>query len=151
VWGVQTDVEYRVGTSWRVGGGYVYDHATVTEFKANPALVGHFLPQVPNHRGSLQVAYSNLRVATVAAGLQVVGRQFDDDLNVRAVPGRSEPGLPGFTLLDLMASRAVARGVEVFVGVQNVFDEEYFVGTLPTTVGSPRLVNGGVRLRWTGR
>jgi len=27
----------------------------------------------------------------------------------------------------------------------------YYVGTLPTTIGSPRLVHGGVRVRFTGR
>jgi hypothetical protein len=32
--------------------------------------------------------------------------------------------------------------------VQNLFDEEYIVGTLPTTIGSPRLVHGGVRVRF---
>jgi outer membrane receptor protein involved in Fe transport len=39
----------------------------------------------------------------------------------------------------------------VFFGVQNLFDKEYVVGTLPTTIGSPRLVNGGLRLRLQGR
>jgi outer membrane receptor protein involved in Fe transport len=151
VWGVQTDVEYRIGTAWRFSGGYLYDHATVTEFKTNPALVSKFLPQVPNHRGSIQAAYSNPRLATVAVGLQLVGRQFDDDLNTRVVPGQSEPGLPGYVLADFMASRQIARNFDIFVGMQNVFDEEYFVGTLPTTIGSPRLFNAGVRLRLSGK
>jgi len=151
VWGVQTDIEYRIGTDWRFGGGYLYDHATVTEFKANPALVGNYLPQVPKHRGSIQAVYSNPRIVTFAAGLQLVGRQFDDDLNTRVVPGQSAPGLPGYVLVDFIASRAVARNFDVFAGVQNLFDEEYFVGTLPTTIGSPRLMNVGVRLRLAGR
>ena len=47
----------------------------------------------------------------------------------------------------MVASRAFGRNVELFVGVQNLFDAEYFVGTLPTTVGAPRLVTGGLRLR----
>jgi len=34
--------------------------------------------------------------------------------------------------------------------VQNMFDQQYFVGTLPTTIGSPRLVNGGVRIKFVG-
>ena len=33
--------------------------AKVTEFAANPALVGLYLPQVPEHRGSVNVAYAN--------------------------------------------------------------------------------------------
>jgi outer membrane receptor protein involved in Fe transport len=151
VWGIQTDAEYRIGTSWRLSGGYLYDHATVTEFKTNPALVGNFLPQVPKHRGSIQAAYANSRIATFAAGVQLVGRQFDDDLNARKVPGETAPGLPGFVLVDFSALRAINRNLDVFVGVQNAFDQQYFVGTLPTTIGSPRLVNAGVRLRLAGR
>ena len=149
--GIQNDAEIRVGSAWRITGGYLYEDAEVTEFPSNPALVGNFLPQVPRHRGSLQVAYANPRYLTFAIALQSVGRQFDDDLNVRTVPGLDEPGLPKYTLLSLTASRALGRNVDAFFGVQNLFDEEYFVGTLPTTVGSPRLVTGGLRVRLAGK
>ena len=139
--GVQSDIEYRAGSFWKLSGAYVYDQATVTENPANPGLVGLMLPQVPKHRGSIRAAYSNPRLLTVAAGVQLVGSQFDDDLN--QVTRR----LPRFALAELSASRAFGRNLELFVGVQNLFDAEYFVGTLPTTVGSPRLVTGGLRLR----
>jgi outer membrane receptor protein involved in Fe transport len=45
----------------------------------------------------------------------------------------------------------VSRNLEVFAGVQNLTDREYFVGTLPTTIGTPRLVNGGLRIRFAPR
>jgi len=35
--------------------------------------------------------------------------------------------------------------------VQNLLDQEYYVMFLPTTTGLPRLVNGGVRVKWSGR
>ena len=146
-----TDVEYRVGPSLRLSGAYLYNQAKVKEFIANPALVGNFLPQVPVHRGSLQASYANPRYLSVAFSLQVLGRQFDDDQNVRVVPGFTEPGLPKYALADFMVSRSLHRALEVFFGVQNLFDEQYFVGTLPTTIGSPRLVNGGLRVRFSGR
>jgi len=149
--GIQTDGEIRVGPSWRFTGGYMYERAQVTQFDANPILVGRFLPQVPRHRGSFQAVYANRRLADVAVSLHTVGRQFDDDLNARAVPGIADPGLPRFTLASLTASRNVGRGVDAFIGVQNLFDREYFVGTLPTTIGSPRLVTAGVRVRFAGR
>jgi outer membrane receptor protein involved in Fe transport len=159
--GFQTDVEYRFASSFRVTGAYLYNRATVVENPANPALVGKFLPQVPEHRGTVDIAYSNPRYVTVALGVQMVGRQFDDDLNSRVVPEAAladagyevstDPGLPGYTLVDLMASRPIGRNFDVFVGAQNLFDQEYFVGTLPTTIGSPRLVRGGIRVRWAGR
>ena len=131
----------------------------------NPALVGLFLPQVPTHRGSVQVAYANPRFFTVAVGAQFLGRQFDDDLNVRTVgaaalaaagyTASTAPGLPAYAVVDLMASRAIGgpigNNLEVFFGVQNLFDKEYFVQTNPSTIGTPRLVNGGVRVRFSGR
>lgn len=48
-----------------------------------------------------------------------------------------------------MVTRTFNRHFDVYLGVQNLFDTEYIVGTLPTTIGSPRLVNGGVRLRFS--
>jgi outer membrane receptor protein involved in Fe transport len=149
--GFQTDVEYRVGSQWRVSGGYLFDRATVTEFAANRALVGKFLPQVPENRGSFRVVYANPKLATVSFGLQLIGTQFDDDQNVRTVPGHTDPGLPAFTVADLMVSRNLGPNVDLFFGVQNLTDEEYIVGTLPTTTGSPRLANVGVRVHFSAR
>ena len=84
--------------------------------------------------------------STVAAGVQFVGAQFDDDLNhADAAAARV------MRVVELSASRAFGRNLEVFAGVQNLFDAEYFVGTLPTTVGAPRFVSAGFRLRVGGR
>jgi iron complex outermembrane receptor protein len=149
--GIQTDLDYRLSTFWRLSGGYIYNRARVTEFAANPDLVGNFLPQVPRHRGSVQAAYVNPKHVNIAVGLHAIGRQYDDDQNRRVVPGETEPGLPRYALVELTASRALGRNVELFFGVQNLFDREYFVGTLPTTVGAPRLVTGGIRIRFSGR
>jgi outer membrane receptor protein involved in Fe transport len=160
VQGFQTDVEYRLATRWRVAGAYLFNDAKVTENPNSPALVGKYLPQVPQHRGSIQFAYTDPRFVNLALGLQMVGKQYDDDLNARGVPANGcavqsqscdNPGLPGFTLLDFTASRALGRGVEVFFGVQNLLDEEFYVQTNPTTIGAPRLVQGGVRVRFAGR
>jgi len=151
VWGLQTDVEYRVRREWRVGAGYMFNRATVTEYAANPALIGTFLPQVPKHRGSVNVSYSNPRYATVSVSAMFFGRQFDDDRNLRVKPGESEPGLPAYGTLELTALRSIGNNLDVFFGVQNMFDQEYYVGLLPTTIGSPRMVNGGIRVRFSGR
>ena len=134
-----------------MSGGYLYDQAQVKAFAANPALVEKFLPQVPAHRASLRAAYANPRYATVALAMQFLGAQFDDDLNARVVPGYTTPGLPKYAVVDVTASRVIGRNIEMFAGVQNLFNTEYFVGTLPTTIGSPRLANLGVRIRVAGR
>lgn len=151
IWGWQNDIEYRMGSLWRVSGGYLYNHATVKEFAANPALVGNFLPQVPKHRGSVTVAYTNPRFVDASLSVLGFGRQFNEDTNLGTVPGETEPGLPGYASVELTLLRRVTRNLDVFFGAQNLFDQEYYVGLLPTTIGSPRLVNGGIRIAWSGR
>jgi outer membrane receptor protein involved in Fe transport len=160
VQGFQTDLEYRVGSRWRVAGAYLFNDAKVTENPSSPDLVGKYLPQVPQHRGSIQFSYADPRYVNLSLGLQMAGKQYDDDLNARGVPANgcevqsqscANPGLPGFTLLDFTASRSLGRGVNVFFGVQNLLDEEFYVQTNPTTIGAPRQVQGGIRVRFAGR
>jgi outer membrane receptor protein involved in Fe transport len=151
IWGLQTDAEYRLGTAWRVTGAYLYGESKVTENPSNPDLVGKFLAQVPRHRASLLVTYTNPRMADVTVSMQAIGNQFDDDQNVRGVPGKSFAGLPGYAVVGLNISRRIDDHVEIFFGAQNLFDTTYYVGTLPTLVGAPRLVNGGLRLVFRGR
>lgn len=146
--GVQTSAEYHAGSSWRFSGAYIHQRARITDNPANIALLGKLLPQVPRHRGSLQVSFTDPRWFTASVEVLVMGRQFDDDLNIRAVPGITTAGLPGYAVVSASLSRVVTRRVDAFVGVQNLLDREYFVGTLPTTVGSPRLISGGVRVRF---
>jgi iron complex outermembrane receptor protein len=142
--GVQTDLEFRL-REWRITAGYVHEAATVKENATNPALVGNLLPEVPRNRGSLRISYTNPRFATIAFDVQGIGAQFDDDLNT---PSRL---MPAYGTADLTASRAISRNVDGFLGIQNLFNETYVVATLPTTIGSPRLFNGGLRIRWSGR
>jgi outer membrane receptor protein involved in Fe transport len=151
IWGVQTDIEYRFGRDWRAAAGYMFNQAKVKEFDSNPALVGKYLPQVPKNRGSVSLSYANARYLSASISTLFFGRQFDDDLNTRVTPGESEPGLPAYGFVELSASRAVGRNLDVFFAVQNVFDKEYYVQLLPTTTGTPRLVNAGIRLRFAGR
>ena len=145
--GAQVDLDWRPTTRAHLTAAYIFNDATVREFAANPALVGKYLPQVPRHRGSVQLSLSHPRIADLAVTVQAVGRQYDDDLNLRTVPGQETPGLPAFATIDLLASRTIRDGLALFAGAQNLFDQEVFVGTLPTTVGAPRLLSVGIRWR----
>ena len=151
IWGVQTDAEYRFATYWKVSGGYLYNQAKVVANDKNPALVGLYLAQVPKNRGSFQVQYANPRIVSIAFNFQGVGNQFDEDTNLRTIPGITAPGLPGYNVSSLTVSRAIGANIELFAAAQNMFDKHYFVGTLPTLVGPPRLVSGGLRINFRGR
>jgi outer membrane receptor protein involved in Fe transport len=160
--GLQTDVEYRIANAWRLSAAYVYDDAKVTDGgPTNTALVGKWIPQVPQHRGSVQASYSNPKLLTIAVAIQATSLQYNDDLNVNFIPAAtladagyasfSGPGLPGYASVDLTAMREIGRYLQVFFGIQNMFDQVSFVQTNPSTTGTPRLVNGGVRVRFVGR
>ena len=140
IWGVQTDLDYRIGRTLRVGAAYISDEAKVRENRANPALVGLRLAQVPAHRASFQVQYTNPRFVAIAFDVQTSGEQFDDDLNTRSR-----------ALVNRSVWRDLGRNLEVFGAVQNMLDEEYFVGSLPTLIGPPRLLSVGFRVRFQGR
>jgi|SoiMethySBSTD1v2_1073268.scaffolds.fasta_scaffold04193_14 outer membrane receptor protein involved in Fe transport len=158
VHGWQNDAEARFGQYVRVSGGYLFNIAKVTEYNPVPIagvavvdLTGKYLQQVPKHRGSFSIAYMNPRYINASLSSTFFGRQFDDDQNARIKPGETDPGLPAYGMVDISASRAIVRNLDVFFGVQNLFDREYYVMLLPTTTGSPRLVHGGIRVRWSGR
>jgi outer membrane receptor protein involved in Fe transport len=106
---------------------------------------------VPKNRGTIQFSYSNPKYVNVSAAVQIVGMQFDDDQNISTIfpliADKTKVGLPAYSVTDLSASRTISNQVDVFFGVQNLFDTVYYVGTNPTTIGTPRLVNGGIRLR----
>jgi outer membrane receptor protein involved in Fe transport len=148
--GFQTDVEYRIAQNLRVNAAYVLNRARITSNPQEPALEGKFLQQVPKNRGSVGVSWTDPRIVHLSLNALFVGHQFDDDLNTKAKPGE-EPGMPAYGVLDLSASRAIHRSVDVFFTVQNMFDKEYWVQLQPTTIAAPRLVNVGFRVRWAGR
>jgi outer membrane receptor protein involved in Fe transport len=143
--GFQTDVDYRIGRMLRIAGAYMYDNAKVRENPSNLALVGLRLQQVPKHRGGFQVQYSDPRFVTVAFDMQACAAQFDDDLNTVARV------LPKYSVVNLSLSRELGRNLDVFGGVQNMFDEKFFVGSLPTLIGAPRMASVGFRVRLQGR
>ena len=64
---------------------------------------------------------------------------------------RPAAGLPGYRAIDVQAARDLTQRFQVFVGAQNVTNKVFFVQTNPSTVGTPRLINFGVRVRFAGR
>jgi outer membrane receptor protein involved in Fe transport len=151
--GFQTDAAYRVNPRVTVSGAYVFEnakvHASVPD-SAGVDLTGKFLAEVPRNRGSFQVTFTDPKLFNLSWDTEFVGLQYDDDQNiVKILPGLAgeKVGLPAYSVTNLTIGRAVNRQADVFIGVQNLFGAVYYVGTAPTTIGTPRLVNGGIRLK----
>ncbi|MEE2839989.1 MAG: TonB-dependent receptor, partial [Acidobacteriota bacterium] len=69
--------------------------------------------------------------------------QFDDDLN--------QFPLEDYFVVDATISRQLGEGTEVFLAVENLFDKNYPVRTNPNSIGTPVLIQGGVRFQLQGR
>ena len=137
--GLELDADARLGARVRVSGGYAFTDGTVASFPPSTDLVGKFLPQLPRHQMSLRFFYDQPRLSGSAV-VRFVGRQFEDD--------RNDLSLGAFWAADLTAACRIGRRAEAFAAVENLFDERYAVGLTPiATLGPPRLVRAGVRLR----
>jgi outer membrane receptor protein involved in Fe transport len=120
--------------------GWTFVDARVDSAPGRPELVGKAVPHDPAHRVAARVSYDRRRVLSAAAEVRWLSHAYEDDLNTLQ--------LPAFAVVDLSLARELGRGVEVFLAVENLLDREYLVGRAGVdTVGAPRLVRGGLRLR----
>lgn len=141
--GIELEGEARVRDDITISAGYLFADASVVSFPANTQLEGLLIPQVARHQFTFQVRYSSERNT---AGIQgrAIGSQFDDDQN--------QFRLGRFFTLDALASRSLARGIEVFAAAENLLDQRYDVGRTPIrTIGPPLLARAGLRFRWGAR
>lgn len=124
-------------------GGYQFTSATVTAFSATPALIGRWVPQVPQQQFTVQARYAASRW-TLAAQARAAGTQYDDDQNLLPLD-------PYFSL-DLFVGREITRYAELYFAGENVTGQSATVGRTPyTTIGPPALLRGGVRLHFSRR
>ena len=72
------------------------------------------------------------------------GNQFDDDQNTLL--------LRRYFTLDVNATHTLRPGVDVFVAVENLFNQRYDVARTPVLmVGPPILARAGLRLQFGSR
>jgi outer membrane cobalamin receptor len=141
--GVEAEVDWRPAREWRFLASWLYADAHVVEASAQPALEGKRLAQVPEHTATVSARFQHPDWLHATATVRHVGGQFEDDQNT--LP------LGSYLVVDLLLSRALTRWSEVFVGVENLFDQTYATGRSPdgvVSIGAPRLVRGGVRLQF---
>ena len=132
--------QFQVTERVQVSAAYLFVNSTVLHFAANPALIGNFLPQVPQNQFSVQTSYSGRKWS---AGVQArfLGNQFDDDQNLLPL-GRA------FSL-DAQVSRQLGWNTSLFFAAQNLTNDRFYTSATPVyTVGPPVFVRGGIRIAW---
>jgi outer membrane receptor protein involved in Fe transport len=140
--GFELEASYRLRGSWLFTGSYTFDDATLIE-SDDPRLIGKQVRQVARHQYVLRTSFDRPSIVSSSIQARFVGDRYEEDLNTLPVEQ--------LFVVDVMASRLVARWMEAFVTVENVFDEEYEVRLTSSglvEIGAPRLVQAGLRLNF---
>jgi outer membrane receptor protein involved in Fe transport len=138
--GIEAEATLRPLRGLALAAGWTFADARVTSAPGRPELVGKAVPHDPAHRVAARVSFDRRRLGSATAEVRWLSHAFEDDLNAQR--------LPAFAVVDLSLARELRGGVELFLSVDTLLDEQYLVGRAGVdTVGAPRLVRAGLRLR----
>ena len=138
--GVELGYEVGAGKSVSAKVGYQFAHAVVTQFSAEPSLVGKWIPDVERQQATAQVRAQNRRLGELTVAARYGGRAFDDSSNLYP--------LSQFFELDLSGERQLGSRVTAFFLAENVTDQRQQVARTPIlTLGSPIFAEGGLTFR----
>jgi outer membrane receptor protein involved in Fe transport len=139
--GVELIGELRLAGGWSVGGSYTYTDAVITENIDDPTVIGNRVEGAPETTAALRVGYARPEGLAATVRGRYVDEQFQDSTNTAR--------LPAHTVVDLYLAHPVGRRAEVYATAENLFDEEYLAGAFGglESLGAPRQISGGVRLR----
>lgn len=125
IFGAELQLGLRLSKTIRVTAFYGYTDASVTRDDAAPQLAGNRLAQVPRHQGSVTALWQPAALPLRASmSLRGQSRQFEDDLNQRA--------LQGFAAVDASAQWAVSDALTLRVDVINMIDTQIEAGRTAT-------------------
>ncbi len=134
-------IELESETRWRdfnFSIGYLLADSRVARFPANQSLENLRVPQVSRHQLTFQTRYARKDWSFALQG-RAAAKQFDDDLNTFEL----EP----YFQLDAFAAKNFKENLQIFIGLENIFNSRYSVGKTPIrTVNSP--LNLRIGFRW---
>ena len=133
--GVELEGDVRLPSSFTLTGAV---GILRSKFAGSGSLSGKLVPQVPRYNIAAGARYA-ASGWNGSAQVRVTGRQFEDDQNAFI--------LRRATVVDVYAGRDIVRQVQLFVAVENLFDNDYDVGRTPIlTTGLPRAIRAGVQV-----
>jgi outer membrane receptor protein involved in Fe transport len=141
--GVEMELDTRLSQAFSFNAQVVLTSSHFRGSIATPALEGNTVPQVPTVQGGFGLTYSSPRWLTAATQVRFSGDAYDDDLNTESFV------LQSYAVWDASFSRAVTRGLNAFLAVENILDTEYDTARTPLRqIGWPRTLRVGARVTW---
>ncbi len=141
--GVEVEVDTRITHSLSATGQLVLTSSHFRGSVATPAIADNQVPQVPTWQGGFALTWADPSWFTAATQVRFSGDQFDDDLN------SPELVLDAYAVWDATVSRAIVRGLNAFIAIENIMDKEFDTARSPIrSIGWPRTVRVGARIAW---
>ncbi len=103
-----------------------YTQSKILANAQNPATVGKYFYRIPLWRADLVASYHLDERSTLTAGVHYSGRQYNTLTNTDTNPDVFG-GTSTYTVADLKYTFKPSKLSEIGVGVDNLFDERYFV------------------------
>jgi outer membrane receptor protein involved in Fe transport len=123
--------------------GYQYAHAVVTQFSAQPTLIGNWIPDVPRQSFTAQLRAAAPRLGSLTLAARASGQAYDDSANTYI--------LAPFFELDLFARHDFGPHWTATVTINNLLNQRPDVARTPIlTLGSPILAQAGLAFHWNG-
>ena len=109
-----------------VSGSFTLADPTIVSDPALAAAEGKDIPQVPRRRGTLVLTWHQGETATFTLAGRYASRSFGTIDNSDTVT-HTYQGFGGYFLADARARFRLTRNLEAAVGVENLFDDRYFL------------------------
>jgi outer membrane cobalamin receptor len=139
--GVESELEWQPGSTWRFGAGYAFSPTRV--IAPGQPVDGKSAIRSARHMISTSAGFDAPRWVSASLDARYVSERYDDDLN--------QVRLDGFYLVGLRLSRAIARGLSANVKVENLLNEEFQISRTRSglaDMGAPRWITAGIRAAW---
>ncbi|HVR48274.1 MAG TPA: TonB-dependent receptor, partial [Pseudorhodoferax sp.] len=145
--GIESAVDYAFDKAGALAGLAVYANLTYTRaIQKSGATAGKDVPFYSRLTDTLGARY-DLQAWRFNLSTTHQGKQYSDAANTEAESADASVGrIPGFRLWNLQASWKVpgAKGTELTLGINNLFDKRYYTRNVDTNfgrmVGAPRMV-----------
>lgn len=116
--GIEGSMDWPLTTSLRVGGQYSYLHREITD-----ALQPNLRPTgTPTHRGAIQGIWRPVAALRAMARVEVANDRWSD---MNPAPAFPYIKTGAYALLDVDATYALPRGLELSLGLKNALDAYY--------------------------
>ncbi len=143
VQGIEAQVGWQIAPGWKADVNYTTVSSKIVENQFDPLSIGRQQAGIPTQQAAATLSYSDPRGWRALARFRWIGQSWGNNDNT--LP------LDSFTVFDVSAGYKFNERAEVFVNVQNLFNQYYIAdnsGLNPPLQGTPFTIFAGLKARF---